>query len=93
MSGSKINFVENKMKKEIKGWMGSAMSTGGRVTKTNACLSNNVVYQMSLSLLHKTNIEGLEKPIRDFMRTCNGGKRRYHLVKWKHICKQSAKVA
>jgi hypothetical protein len=32
---------------------------------------------------HKTNIEGMEKPIRSFLWASTRGKRRYHLISWK----------
>jgi hypothetical protein len=46
---------------------------------------------MSMRLLHKTNIEGMEKPIRVFLWASYRGKRRYHLVKWKLICTPRSK--
>jgi hypothetical protein len=81
-----MKFVEEKLKKGMEGWMSGSMSLGGKVTKIDACLSNSVVYQMSLRLLHKANIEGMEKPIRDFIWASTRGKRRYHLVSWKLVC-------
>jgi hypothetical protein len=39
--------------------MGSTLSIGGRLIKIHACLSNIDVYQMSMRLPHKTNIESL----------------------------------
>jgi hypothetical protein len=42
------------------------MSTGGRVIKIDACLSNSALYQMSMRLFHKTNIEKIKKPTRAF---------------------------
>jgi hypothetical protein len=75
--------LKKKIKEGMEGWMGGSMSIGGRVTKIDAFLSNSAVYQMSLRLLHKTNIEGMEKPIRSFLWASTRGKRRYHLVSWK----------
>jgi hypothetical protein len=46
---------------------------------------------MSLRLLHKSNIEGMEKPIRSFFWTSTRGKRRYHLVSWKLVCTPKSK--
>jgi hypothetical protein len=79
------------IKQGMEGWMSGSMSIGGRVTKIDACLSNSAVYQMSLRLLHKTNIEGMEKPIRSFLWASTQRKRRYHLVKWKVICSPGSK--
>jgi hypothetical protein len=46
--------------------MGSTLSIGGRLIKIDACLSNIDVYQMSMRLLHKTNIENISRPIGTF---------------------------
>jgi hypothetical protein len=73
------------------GWMGNAMSIGGRVVKTDACLSSVAVYQISMRLLHKSNIEHMDKPIRSFFWAASAGKRKYHIVKWKWIYKSKKK--
>jgi hypothetical protein len=57
----------------------------------DACLSNIVVYQMSMRLLHKTNIEQMDKPIRTFFWAGSAEKKKYHFVKWKWICKPKEK--
>jgi hypothetical protein len=59
--------------------------------KTDACLSSTAVYQMSLRLLHKTNIEQMDKPIMSFFWAGSADKRKYHFVKWKWICKPKLK--
>jgi hypothetical protein len=42
-----MQFIEEKVKKSMGGWMGGAMSIGGRLIK---------VYQISIRLLHKTTV-------------------------------------
>jgi hypothetical protein len=59
--------------------MGNTMSIGGRVIKIDACLSSIVVYQMSMRLLHKTNMEHMDKPIRTFFWAGSAEKKKYHL--------------
>jgi hypothetical protein len=71
--------------------MGGALSIVGRFVKIEACLANSAVYQMLLRLFHKTTIEDFKKPIRAFLWSTNSDKRKYHLVKWKHICKPRSK--
>jgi hypothetical protein len=71
--------------------MGGPLSISGRFIKINACLANVVVYQMSLRIFHKTNIEKLKKPIRTFPWAGYSRKGKYHLVKWKLICKPRSK--
>jgi hypothetical protein len=88
---TEMSFVGEKIKKGTDGWMGNALSIGGRVTKIDACLSNSAVYQMSLRILHKTNIDQMEKPIRAFLWESTRHKRKYYLVSWKIICKPKIK--
>jgi hypothetical protein len=63
---SELQFLEEKVKMNMGGWMGGAISIDGRLIKTDACLYNIVVYQMSMRLLHKTNIENIARPIKAF---------------------------
>jgi hypothetical protein len=77
-----MDFVSENIKMSMGGWMGGAMSVGGRVIKIKACLANSVVYQMSMRLLHKTNIEKMEKSIRSFLWAGNSG----HTTRENLIC-------
>jgi hypothetical protein len=88
---AQMSFVGENIRKWIEDWMGAAMPLGGRVTKNNACMANSVVYQMSLRLLHETNIEGIQETIEGFLWSGNKDKKRYHLVCSKLICKPRAK--
>jgi hypothetical protein len=91
LSVAELQFIEDKMKKNMGGWMGSTMSIGGRLIKIDACLSNIVVYQISMRLLHKTNIENISRPIRAFFWAGAADKKKYHFVKWRWICKPRSK--
>jgi hypothetical protein len=91
LSVAELQFIEDKMKKNMGGWMGSTMSIGGRLIKIGACLSNIVVYQISMRLLHKTNIENISRPIRAFFWAGAADKKKYHFVKWRWICKPRSK--
>jgi hypothetical protein len=53
---SEMGFLGEKTKKKMSGWIGNSMSIGERLVKIDACLSSTIVYQISLRLLHKTNI-------------------------------------
>jgi hypothetical protein len=86
-----MRFLGEKTKKKMSGWIGNSMSIGGRLVKIDACLSSTAVYQMSLRLLHKTNIEQMDKPIRSFFWAGSAERRKYHFVKWKWICKPKQK--
>jgi hypothetical protein len=88
---AELQFIEEKVKKSMGGWMGDTMSIGSRLIKIDACLSNIDVYQMSMRLLHKTNIENISRPIRAFFWAGGVDKRKYHFVKWRWICKPKCK--
>jgi hypothetical protein len=90
-SVSEMKFLGEKTKKKMSGWIGNSMSIGGRLVKIDACLSSTVVYQMSLRILHKTNLEQMDKPIRSFFWAGSADKRKYHFVKWKWICRPKQK--
>jgi hypothetical protein len=64
--GLQCVFLGEKTKMKMSGLIENSMSIGGRLVKIDACLSSTVVYQMFLRLLHKTNIEQMDKPIRSF---------------------------
>jgi hypothetical protein len=74
-----MNFLGENLEKKMGGWMGSSMLIGGRVTKISACLSSVAIYQMSMRLLHKINIENLEKLTRSFFWAGCANKRKYSL--------------
>jgi hypothetical protein len=88
---AEMELVSEKIKKNMGGWLGGTMSIGGRVIKIDACLSNSALYQMSMRLFHKTNIEKIKKQIRAFFWVGNTGQRKYHLVRWSLICKPKSK--
>jgi hypothetical protein len=88
---AEMKFVGERIRKGTEGWIGGALSIGGRVTKIDACLSNSAIYQMSLRILHKTNLEELEKPIRAFFWDSSRNKKKVYWVSRKRICKPKCK--
>jgi hypothetical protein len=76
-----MSFLGEKTRKKMSGWISNSMSIEGRMIKIDACIS--AVYQMSMRLLHKTNIEQMDKPIRYFFWDGSADKRKYHFVRWK----------
>jgi hypothetical protein len=91
-----LQFIEEKVKRrrleEV--WKAGGVTLcpiGGRLIKIDDCLSNIAVYQMSMRLLHKTNIENISRPIRAFFWAGAADKRKYHFVKWRWICKPKYK--
>jgi hypothetical protein len=76
---AEMGFLGEKTKKKMSGWVGNSMSIGGRLIKINACLSSIAIYQMSMRLLHKTNIEEIDKPIRSFFWARSADRRKYQV--------------
>jgi hypothetical protein len=83
LSVAQMHFIEEKVKKSMGGWMGGAISIGGRLIKIDASLSNIAVYQMFMRLLHKKTVEAISKPNRAFFWAGDANKRKSHFVKWR----------
>jgi hypothetical protein len=48
---AEMNFLGEKTRKKMCGWISNSMSIGGSLNKIDACLSSTAVYQMSMRLL------------------------------------------
>jgi hypothetical protein len=86
-----MKFLEEKLKRKMGGWMDGTMTIGGRLTKIDACLSSVAVYQMSMRLLHETNIENLDIKIRSLFQAGCANKRKYHFAQWRWTSKLKPK--
>jgi hypothetical protein len=60
--------LEEKLKKKLDVWQGNSLSIGGRSVLIKASLSSDTIYHMSMFLLSKTIILGMEKIRRRFFR-------------------------
>jgi hypothetical protein len=58
--------LEEKLKKKLDVWQGNCLSIGGRSVLIKSSLSNSTIYHMSMFLLPKTTILGMEKIRRRF---------------------------
>ena len=79
--------VIEKCKKNLSFWKKRYLSIGGRITLINACLSNLLVYYMSLFKMPKVVIERLDRIRRDFLWDGQGDKKKLHLMKWSEVIK------
>jgi hypothetical protein len=86
-----MGFLGEKTKNKMGGWIGNFMSTRGRFIKIVACLCSVAVYQMSMRVLHETNTEEMDRPIRSLFLAGSADKRKYHFVRWRWICKPKKK--
>lgn len=96
ISGSKLLVSDwaalvEKVQKRLDGWKGSVLSIGGRHTLINSCLTSTPIYHMSMYLLPLTVVEQLDKPRRKIFWQGGQQKKKYHMVRWKLICRPKQK--
>jgi hypothetical protein len=71
VSASRLHVIdwfrlEEKMQKKVDIWQGNSMSSEGRTILINSSMSNTVIYHMSMFLMPKTTIHGMDKIRRTF---------------------------
>jgi hypothetical protein len=79
-------FLVRKMGAKIEPWLSKLLSSGGRLTLSNACLDNLPTFAMSLFLLHDgihARFDSLRSKFLGRIRS----KRKYHLVNWPAVCR------
>jgi hypothetical protein len=59
--------LEEKFDKRLYSWKGGSLSSAGRITLINSCLSNSPIYHMSMYLLPNTTIKNLDKNRKKFL--------------------------
>jgi hypothetical protein len=83
--------MEEKLAKKLDVWQGGSLSIGGRAIFINTNMSNSMIYQMSMYLIPKTNVERMDKMRRKFFWQGAALRKKYHLVRWSKICKKKKK--
>jgi hypothetical protein len=72
---SDMDYLSDKLRKKLDGWVGYSSSIGGRFSLIQSSLSSTLIYHMSIYLLPLTNLENLTKIIRKFSGRVLGRKR------------------
>jgi hypothetical protein len=88
---SDMDYLSDKLRKKLDGWVGYSSSIGGRFSLIQSSLSSTLIYHMSFYLLPLTNLENLTKIIRKFFWEGTVEKKKYHLVRWDIVCKPKKK--
>lgn len=68
-------FVDSKFLTQCESWVGSALSSGGRVIIVNSVLSHIPSYYISMFLINKTVLKRWDKPRKRFFWHSNDKKR------------------
>ena len=87
---AELDYVCDKLRKKLDGWVGNTSSIGGRYIQIQASLSGVPIYLKLMYLLHDMNLENPTKIIRKFFWE-NVGKKKYHMVKWQFVCRPREK--
>jgi hypothetical protein len=83
--------LEEKTAKILDACQGNSLSIAGKTILINYGLSNSSIYHMSMFLLPKTVMHRMDKGRRKFFWQEGHLKKKYHLVRWKKICRSKKK--
>ncbi|KAG7950083.1 hypothetical protein I3843_13G094100 [Carya illinoinensis] len=79
--------VIEKIERRLAGWKRMYLSKGGRITLIKSTLSNLPTYFLSLFPIPASVATCIEKLQRDFLWGGLGDEFKFHLVKWKQVCR------
>jgi hypothetical protein len=75
-----------KMGKKLAGWQGRFLSLGGRLTLLNSCLSNVLLYMLSIYPIPKSVIRNMDIYRKRLLWQGGHQSKKFHLVNWSSVC-------
>ena len=79
--------VSDKANKRLATWKCDTLSSGGKATLINSCLSSIPMYTMGVYQLYEGNFQALDKVRSRFFWQGTNKKRKYHMVKWEALAR------
>lgn len=83
---SAFSDIYNKMRKRLDPWKGKSLSSGGRLTLTDTCLSSLPTYLMGFYKIPASGHEKMDSIRSNFFWEGADGKSKYHMAKWQSVC-------
>jgi hypothetical protein len=80
-----IQPVVDKLVKRIEGWKGRLLSSAGKLTLLNSCLTSIPIYLLSVIKFPKWAIENLNSHMASFLWHHADGKHKCHLSNWESL--------
>ena len=79
--------MSDKANKRLATWKCDTLSSGGKATLINSCLSSIPMYTMGVYQLYEGNFQALDKVRSRFFWQGTNKKRKYHMVKWEALAR------
>ena len=87
ISKAQFSYVSDKANKRLATWKCDTLSSGGKATIINSCLSSIPMYTMGVYQLYEGNFQALDKVRSRFFWQGTNKKRKYHMVKWEALAR------
>ena len=84
ISKAQFSYVPDKANKRLATWKCDMLSSGGKATLINSCLSSIPMYTMGVYQLYEGNYQALDKIRSRFFWQGTNKKRKYHMLSGKH---------
>lgn len=82
---AQLSYVSVKTEKRLGIWQYEYLSSGGKSTLIDSCLSSIPVYTMGVYQLYEGNYQRLDSIRSRFFWEGAGKKRKYHMIKWEAL--------
>jgi len=82
---AQLRYVSDKAEKRLGTWQCDHLSSGGKSTLIESCLSSIPMYTMGVYELYEGNYQLLDSIRSRFFWQGAGKKRKYHMIKWEAL--------
>jgi hypothetical protein len=82
---AQLRYVTDKCGKRLSTWQCDYLSSGGKATLIDSCLSSIPMYTMGVYQLYEGNYQLLDSIRSRFYWQGIGKKRKYHMIKWEAL--------
>lgn len=82
---AQLSYVSAKTEKRLGTWQCEYLSSGGKSTLIDSCLSSIPMYTMGVYQLYEGNYQALDTARSRFYWQGTGKKRKYHMIKWEAL--------
>ena len=87
ISKAQLSYVADKANRRLATWKCDSLSSGGKATLINSCLSSLPMYTMGVYQLYEGNYQALDNIRSRFFWQGSNKKRKYHMVKWEALAR------
>jgi len=85
ISKAEMSYVSDKIEKKLGTWQCEYLSSGGRSSLIDSCLSSVPLYTMGVYQLYEGNFQKIDAIRARFYWQGTSKKRKYHMIKWEAL--------